>query len=88
MKRILAFIAVVASTSSALAGDWVLGVGISQFHDNNANSTSLFSAEVHSNPFFTRNRFSASFMGVVTAHSSGDVFVGAGLSGLWNFNNQ
>jgi len=88
MKHLLAIGAFVASVSTASAADWVLGVGTSQFHDNNADNGALVSAEVHSNPFFTGNRFSASFMGVVDAHTSGDVFVGAGLSGLWDFNSQ
>lgn len=88
MKHFLAVMTLLASTSGAWAADWVLALGSSNFNDNTADNSAITSTELHSNPFFNRNRFSTSYMGVITAHSSGDVFVGVGLSALLGFNTH
>ena len=89
MRKLLALSAFIASiTSAATAGEWVLGAGSSLFHDANSNSGSIVSFELHSEPFFTRNRFSLRYMGVVTGHATGDVFVGVGLSSVYDFDNR
>lgn len=88
MKHFFIIATFLATVSSASAAEWVLGAGTSSFSTNNAESGSIVSLEVHSDPFFTRNRFSASYMGVITGHSSGDVFVGVGLSGLLDYDNR
>ena len=88
MKRILAISAIILSATTAAAGEWVLGAGSSLFHDTGSQSGSIASFELHSAPFFTRNRFSLRYMGVVTGHATGDVFVGVGLSGVYDFDNR
>lgn len=92
MKRILAITMLFASlaglSTSAAATDWVLGIGSSHFNRNGATGGGIFSTELHSDPFFTRGRFSLGFAGVATLHSSGDVFVGAGLSALYDFHSH
>lgn len=88
MRKFLALSAFIVSATAASAGEWVLGAGSSLFHDINSKSGSIASFELQSDPFFTRNRFSISYMGVVTAHGTGDVFVGVGLSGVYDFDNR
>jgi len=88
MKRFLTLLAFLAGANSAFAADYVFGLGTSEFNRNGADSTSIFSAEIHGDPIFRKNRFSLSVFGVATVHSSGDLFVGAGLSGLFDFNNN
>ncbi len=88
IKHFLVLAAFLAATGSAMAGDWVIGLGKSHFNGSSGDRSTILSLELHSDPFFTKGRLSASYMGVITAHSSGDMFAGVGLSALYELNGN
>ncbi len=89
MRTLIVVSAFVISIATGVsAREWVLGAGTSQFHDVNSNSGSIASFELHSDPFYTRNRFSLRYMGVISAHATGDFFIGVGVSGVYDFDNR
>ncbi len=83
MKHVITFISLMLSVNMAQAQEWVLGLGYADFSNSASSDQALIAFEVHGEPFYDPGRFEMSLAGVVAAHSTGDVFVGVGLSGLY-----
>ena len=71
----------------AQAGDWVFGLGATDFSFDEAENDFLVEVEYHYDPFRQFLGADLSFALAATAHGNGDLFLGAGLSAYRLFSN-
>jgi len=88
MIKVSTVAALVAMSSPVVAGEFVVSAGNSKFHFSTPFYSTVFSAELHSEPVYQNSRFSARLMGVISAHSDGAGFLGLGVSGRWELKNN
>lgn len=70
----------IAVTAPAVAQELIVGVGQTQFFDELSTDSALVSLEYRHSPFYERGRIDVALAAVAVAHSSGDIFLGGGLS--------
>jgi len=80
----IAFIFLFVGVVPAQAQEWVLGLGYADFSSNASSDTGLIAFELHAAPFYERGAFELGWAGALVGHSTGDVFLGAGLAGMLN----
>jgi len=61
----------------------VWGLGYADFSSSSSIDQALVVFELHAEPFYENGRFELGLAGSVAADSTGDLFVGAGLAGLY-----
>ncbi len=79
---------VTALPFTAQAQSVVLGAGYSDFNADGSDDSVFFSVDYLHSPFFERGNFAATFGATVAAHSGGDAFIGAGVAGRFDLNNN
>ena len=86
MRLLTCLTALLLSASSALAADRELsfGLGYSEFSRPGAKNGALLSFEYRHRPFYTKGALSARFGAAMDVQETGDVFLGAGINGLWD----
>lgn len=72
------------SAQQTQAGDFVLGLGADNIDDSDFSEAFSIQLEYHANPFAEFSWGSFSFMGAVEFDDDSDVYVGLGVSALWN----
>lgn len=89
MKKTLiaSVIAAVVATSSH-AQSIILGAGFADFSNSNSEDQALLSLEYQHRPFHQATRFSASWGAALSIDEDGDTHIGAGLIGLYAFNQR
>jgi hypothetical protein len=75
---------VLVAATSANAADWVIGAGSSDFSGHGAPTETLLNFEIHGNPWSESGRFKFGPGIGATFDSAGDVWVGIGLSALYD----
>jgi hypothetical protein len=86
MKTIsIAAIALLSSTYSALAGDFILGIGVDDL-DGSDSGSATFQLEYHTDPLREYRWGSISGFVVAQVDDDSDTFVGAGFSAIKNLN--
>lgn len=66
-----------------MAGELVFGVGLVDIGENSATRAAGIVVEYHTDPFFTGLGGSFSWAGAMEADDNNDLFVGAGVYGIW-----
>ena len=77
-----------ATTLPASAQEWIFGLGYSNFSRAGSVDSAQVAVEYQHTPFFENGRFSAGAAGVLSVQTEGDVFVGAGITGKFRFDNS
>ncbi|WP_037255192.1 acyloxyacyl hydrolase [Roseobacter sp. SK209-2-6] len=89
MRRLLSAAAIALATAApAMSQEIIFGAGYSDYSLAGAEDGAVFSVEYLHSPFHEHSRFSARFGGVLELVSTGDAFVGVGLSGNLDLNND
>ena len=81
----LVFVATLVATRAASAGDFVLGIGPTDFDDSNVSIVEL---EYHTDPILRFGGADISVAGTLIGHDNGDFFVGFGVSALRSLSNN
>lgn len=74
-----------ATSGPAGAADLVLGFGRTDFSTEAAEESPLVEVEIHGDPFTRLGAVDISFAAAVAVHETGDYWIGAGLSALYEF---
>ncbi|MEP5731931.1 MAG: acyloxyacyl hydrolase [Sulfitobacter sp.] len=88
MKYFLAGLWFFISFSAASAQEWVIDLGYTDFENEQAADGIAVGVELHARPFYQNQRFSLGFAGAAEVTGEGDFFVGAGLAGVYQMNNN
>ena len=88
MRTILAIFALVGWTTTAGAQEWVLGAGYADFSNRASQDQAMIALEYHRDPFYSRGRLQVGVSAAVDADTSGDLFVGIGLGGVYDLNGR
>ena len=85
MKSCVLALGILLSATAAHAQSVVFGAGYADFSDSSSKDQAVFSVEYQHRPFYEATRLSATWGGALTVDQSGDIHVGAGLIGTYNF---
>jgi len=88
MRHLLILAGLALCASALQAQEWVIGAGYGDFSRITAQDGAVFSLEYHAVPFYDNGRFSLGLAGAGEVHSTGDMFVGVGLAGLYPLNGR
>lgn len=80
----LAALAIGANVAAAQDRDLSIGLGYSEFSRPGAENGALFSLDYRHTPFFEKGIFATRFGAAMDVQETGDIFVGAGVSGKWD----
>jgi len=83
----LALIAALGVAPQVQAGDYVVGLGVDNIDGNDFDEAVSLQLEYHADPFADLSWGSFSFMGALEFDEDSDVFVGVGVSALWNLSS-
>ncbi|MEL0436736.1 acyloxyacyl hydrolase [Phycobacter sp. K97] len=81
---LLAALAMAASPAVAQDRELSIGLGYSEFSRPGAENGALVSLDYRHTPFFEKGIFAARFGAALDVQETGDVFLGAGVSGKWD----
>lgn len=70
--------------TSAAAGDFVLGLGQSNFDDSDESQPFAVQLEYHTDPFLEYRWGDVSGIGVLEVDDDSNTYVGAGVAAMWN----
>ncbi len=84
MKIFASILTLTLATSHAVAGDFVVGLGVDDVLDQTDTQSGALIIEYHANPFFSGERSAYSLAGAGQIDGDGDVFIGVGVSGIWS----
>jgi lipid A 3-O-deacylase len=76
---------IAAGSSPAAAQELIVAAGYTQFSNNFSIDSPQVSLEYLHSPFYDAGRFEVALAAIALAHSSGDVFLGGGLSARYTF---
>ncbi|MDA7964688.1 acyloxyacyl hydrolase [Ruegeria sp.] len=76
------------AAGSVQAQSIIFGAGYADFSDSQSVDQALFSLEYQHRPFHEATRFSATWGAAVSVDEDGDTHIGAGLVGIYAFNNR
>ncbi|MBO9475303.1 acyloxyacyl hydrolase [Shimia sp. R10_1] len=88
MKLLVSLAASLLLATPVAAQQLVVGLGYADFNDREATDTTELNVEYHFAPFHEVGRWSFAGATVVTLDEEGDAFVGAGVSGVYDFNQH
>lgn len=88
VKYFVAIVSLFFSAGTVQAQEWVLGAGFADFSRQPSVDHALIALEVHGPPFFENGRLSAGWAGAVVVDTSVDIFVGLGLSGMYQLDDR
>ena len=87
MKKALFVVAALLTGTSAIAQEIVVGAGYTKYGNILAEDSAIFDIEYHHSPFQDTRHWDVSWGGVLSSTANGDVFVGAGLVGVYDFDS-
>jgi len=85
---VLAIAALSGMAPMAQAQEWVFGAGFADFSKKGSVDGGILVIEHHNAPFHTAERFSLGWAQSAVIHATGDVFMGVGLAGMYDFDNN
>ena len=83
--RAAAVALIVGAGGPAAAAEVVFGLGYTDFTTNAAENSTLAEVEIHGDPFTRIGEVDLSWAAAVAVHQSDDYWIGAGISGLYEF---
>ena len=83
MKYLTSILTFMTVTSTATAGEYVLGIGYDDVLDQTGTEAAAFVAEYHADPFYSGERASYAWVGAGQLDTDGDVFLGIGVHANW-----
>jgi len=88
MRAALLATALLGTTAPAMAQNLVLGAGYADFSHVLSEDGGVASVEYQHDPFYRNGQFEFGWGGSATVHGTGDVFLGAGFIGTYQFQND
>ena len=85
MKHFAVPLALLLAAPAAQAQSIVFGAGFSDFSESQSEDEAVFAVEYHHRPFHEATRFSATWGSALTVDTAGDVHIGIGLIGFYDF---
>ncbi|MEX0316567.1 MAG: acyloxyacyl hydrolase [Ruegeria sp.] len=88
MKHLFTSLAILAGATSVQAQTLIVGAGYADFSFSQSLDQGLISLEYQHRPFHQGERLSTGLGGALSVHENGDVHVGAGVYGIYSFNQR
>ena len=84
MKYFASILTFTLTTSTAFAGDYVIGLGVDDVFDQTDTTTGAVVIEYHADPFYDGARADYSFAAAGQVDGDGDIFIGIGVHAEWS----
>ncbi len=85
---VLAIATLSGAATAARAQEWVFGAGFADFSKQGSVDGGILVIEHHNAPFHSATRFSLGWAQSTVVHTTGDLFLGAGLAGVYDLNHN
>lgn len=92
MTRLARLLIVIFATATgaapAVAQEWILGIGAADFSSALGQDGGLLALEYRPAAFYSNRRIDIGWAVAAEVHSTGDIFVGAGLAATWTLDRR